>query len=169
MTSNELFELFVDTCLTHFPDGKATKAAFRRAGLQTIQRDKVYASYGDELGTFEDVDRRVTGGFGPILYELAEGYDGGPLKRANCSVKAEIVDQERNWAPLVASLPTRFPRLNWTSVDALQASFKHDGAVFDVLVEPHEPGWTWDDATPRCGTEDCGDWEEAVLSIGITK
>lgn len=168
MTSNELFELFVDTCLTHFPDGKATKAAFRREGLRTIQRDKVYASFGDELGTFEDVDRRVTGGFGPILHDVTGGYDG-PLMRANCSVKAEIVDQERDWAPLVASLPARFPKLNWASVDALQASFKRDDAVFDVLVEPNEPGWTWADATPRCGTEDCGDWEEAELSIGITK
>ena len=169
MTSKELFDLFADTCLTHFPDGKSTKAAFRRAGLKTIQRDKVYASYGHELGTFEDVDRRVSGGFGPIVYELAEGYDGGPLTRATCSVKAEIVDQDRDWVPLVASLPTRFPMLDWTSVDALQASFKHDGAVFDVLVEPHEPGWTWEDATPRCSKADCGDWEEAVLTVGITK
>ena len=169
ITSTELFEVFVKTCLTHFPDGKATKAAFNRAGLQTIPRDEAYyEAFGDELGSFEKVSQRVTGGFGPIIYEVAEGYDG-PLRIAHCSVQAEIADPNRDWGPLIASLPARFPSLNWTSGSALQASFDRDGVVFDVGVEPRARGYTWEGATPRCGEGDCGDWEEAVLTIGLTK
>ncbi len=170
ISSTDLFELFLDTCLTQFPDGQATKAAFKRAGLKTIQRNPIdAAAYGDELGSFEDVNRRLIAGFGPIVYELSEDYDGGPLKRAECSVAAEIADPKVNWAPLVASLNVRFPSLSWTTTSALDATFERDGATFDVLVEPQVRGFTWEDATPRCDEDNCGDWDEAKLSIGITK
>jgi hypothetical protein len=170
ITSTELFDVFIDTCLAHFPDGQATKAAFRRAGLKPMQSDPDDEDFfGDELGRFEDVGRRLVGGFGPIVYELSEDYDGGPLKLAECTVAAEIADPNANWAPLIASLNARLPSLNWTSINTLDASFNRDDARFEVVVEPQSPGHTWPNATPRCNEDDCGDWYEAQLSLGMIK
>ena len=138
LASTELFEVFVKTCLTHFPDSKATKAAFNRAGLRTIPLDKSdRQAFGEELGRFENVDQGVFGGFGPVIYELSEDYDGSPIPTKRCEVSAETANPDADWASLLKTLPTRYPDLNWTPNGKLGLSFNRDGASLVVRVQPH--------------------------------
>ena len=137
LTSTELFEVFVRTCLTHFPDSKATKAAFKRAGLRTIPLDQSdRQAFGEELGRFENADQRVFGGFGPIIYELSEDYDGRPIPTKRCEVRAEIADPDADWAPLLKTLPKRYPDLNWTPNGKLGLSYNRVGASLVARVQP---------------------------------
>jgi hypothetical protein len=137
LASTELFEVFVKTCLTHFPDSMATKAAFNRAGLRTIPLDKSdRQAFGEELGRFENSDEGVFGGFGPIIYELSEDYDGSPIPTKECVVSAEIADTDADWPSLLTTLPKRYPDLNWTQNSKLGLSFNRDGASLVVRVQP---------------------------------
>ncbi len=137
LTSTELFEVFVKTCLTHFPDSKATKASFNRAGLRTIPLDRSdRQAFGEELGRFENVDQGVFGGFGPIIYELSEDYDGSPIPTRRCGLSAEIADADADWASLLTTLPKRYLDLNWTPNGKLGLSFNRDGASLVVRVQP---------------------------------
>jgi hypothetical protein len=137
LSSTELFEVFVKTCVTHFPDSKATKVAFNRAGLRTIPADKSdRQAFGEELGRFENVDQGVFGGFGPIIHELSEDYDGSPIPTKRCQVSAEIADADADWASLLTTLSKRYLDLNWTPNGKLGLSFNRDGASLVVRVQP---------------------------------
>ena len=136
-SSDELFEVFANTCVKTFPDFGRTKAAMNREGLKTIEyvaRNRAGESPG---GLFKDSQRGINAMFGEIIYELSEDYDGSPIPTEICEVSAEIADPDADWTPLLNTLSARYLDLNWTPNGNLGLSFNRAGASLVVRVQPH--------------------------------
>ena len=167
VTSNELFEVFVSTCLESYPDGNATKVAMNRAGLRTVEYYPNGGPYDSASGAFEDLDRKITSFFAPILDWSAID---GPHPFAYCEVKAEVVDLESDWTPLVDSLSKSFPNYKLYRNDRLiGATFGRDGTVFQIEVDPPALAYFSDSEDPKCKNFGCRRWTEASVSLELSK